>query len=130
MSKKIEPFKCTQPCSNCPYRTDAPLKLWHKSEYEKLLKTENEKLRDSIMTSFPMYTPMPMPPIPYPYSKTIFITRKQFLNYKFRTGDWATIEPIDIDYKRSKVLKMELHSYTPFPEQQIILTFVPKKNKP
>lgn len=44
MSKKIEPFKCTQPCSNCPYRTDAPLKLWHKSEYEKLLKTENDYL--------------------------------------------------------------------------------------
>jgi hypothetical protein len=31
------------PCNNCPYRTDAPLKLWHKSEYEKLLASENSQ---------------------------------------------------------------------------------------
>lgn len=42
--KKIEPFECSQPCSNCPYRTDAPLKLWHKSEYEKLLSAENSMM--------------------------------------------------------------------------------------
>lgn len=35
--KKVDTFHCTQPCSNCPYRMDAPLKLWHKSEYIKLL---------------------------------------------------------------------------------------------
>jgi hypothetical protein len=37
-----ELFNCTQPCNNCPYRTDAPLKHWHKSEYEKLLATEDD----------------------------------------------------------------------------------------
>lgn len=35
-------YKCSQPCCNCPYRTDAPLKLWHKEEFEKLLKKEND----------------------------------------------------------------------------------------
>lgn len=42
MNKKVNTFHCTQPCSNCPYKTDAPLKLWHKSEYEKLLETEKD----------------------------------------------------------------------------------------
>lgn len=42
MNKKVDLFHCTQPCSNCPYRTDAPLKLWHPEEYEKLLATEND----------------------------------------------------------------------------------------
>ena len=41
---KVKTFTCTQPCSNCPYRTDSPLKLWHISEYEKLLAKENEYL--------------------------------------------------------------------------------------
>lgn len=40
--KKVDPYTCTQPCSNCPYRTDAPLQLWHRSEYEKLLALEND----------------------------------------------------------------------------------------
>jgi hypothetical protein len=39
MNKQLH-FKCSQPCNNCPYRTDAPLQLWHKSEYEKLLQME------------------------------------------------------------------------------------------
>lgn len=30
------------PCNNCPYRKDAPLKLWHASEYVKLLKSEHD----------------------------------------------------------------------------------------
>lgn len=42
--KKVNHYTCTQPCNNCPYRTDAPLKLWHKSEYEKLLKLEDDYL--------------------------------------------------------------------------------------
>lgn len=33
-------FTKKSPCNNCPYRLDAPLKLWHKSEYEKLKATE------------------------------------------------------------------------------------------
>lgn len=31
------------PCENCPYRKDAPLKLWHKEEFAKLLETEAEQ---------------------------------------------------------------------------------------
>lgn len=42
--EKVPLFHCTQPCSNCPYRTDAPLKLWHKSEFKKLLETENNQM--------------------------------------------------------------------------------------
>lgn len=41
---KVSTYSCTQPCSNCPYRRDAPLQLWHKSEYEKLLDLENDQL--------------------------------------------------------------------------------------
>lgn len=37
---KLE-FKANKPCSDCPYRKDAPLKLWHKSEYKKLADNEN-----------------------------------------------------------------------------------------
>jgi hypothetical protein len=40
---KVDTFSCTQPCSNCPYRTDAPLKLWHRSEFKKLLESENKQ---------------------------------------------------------------------------------------
>lgn len=37
-------FHCTQPCSNCPYRTDAPTKHWHKSEFETLIESETDQL--------------------------------------------------------------------------------------
>lgn len=37
-------FTKKSPCNNCPYRKDAPLKLWHKEEYEKLLRSENDQL--------------------------------------------------------------------------------------
>ena len=40
---KVDTFSCAQPCNNCPYRKDAPLKLWHKSEFEKLLIQEQEQ---------------------------------------------------------------------------------------
>lgn len=40
---KVGLFEVTKPCGNCPYRTDAPLKLWHKEEFEKLLATENQQ---------------------------------------------------------------------------------------
>lgn len=46
---KTELFGCTKPCGNCPYRTDAPLKLWHKSEYEKLRKMENDQFGSIYM---------------------------------------------------------------------------------
>lgn len=42
MSGKVETFKCIQPCSNCPYRKDAPLRLWAVEEYIKLLNLEND----------------------------------------------------------------------------------------
>lgn len=40
---KVDTFSCTQPCNNCPYRKDAPLKLWHRSEFSKLLEEENKQ---------------------------------------------------------------------------------------
>lgn len=30
----------TTPCKSCPYRKDAKLRLWHKSEFENLLKQD------------------------------------------------------------------------------------------
>lgn len=36
MQTECKHFHKKQPCNNCPYRTDAPLKLWHKSEFENL----------------------------------------------------------------------------------------------
>lgn len=44
MSGKTLTFKCTQPCNNCPYRTDAPLRHWDKAEFEDLLESENDSL--------------------------------------------------------------------------------------
>lgn len=41
---KVETYTCTQPCGNSPYRTDAPLRHWDVSEYEKLLQMENDPL--------------------------------------------------------------------------------------
>jgi hypothetical protein len=41
---KVAPYTCTQPCNNCPYRTDAPLQHWDKSEYIKLLALENDTM--------------------------------------------------------------------------------------
>lgn len=42
MEQKVPLFHCTQPCSNCPYRTDAPVRHWDKSEFERLLQNEND----------------------------------------------------------------------------------------
>lgn len=33
-----------RPCENCPYRKDAPRKLWHRSEFERLLATEDDDI--------------------------------------------------------------------------------------
>lgn len=32
------------PCENCPYRKDAPLQLWHKSEFKQLLASESSEM--------------------------------------------------------------------------------------
>lgn len=40
MTKKVEQFSCTKPCENCPYRTDAPRRLWAREEFEKLLEND------------------------------------------------------------------------------------------
>ena len=40
--EKVAPFSCIQPCVNCPYRTDAPVKHWHKEEFKKLLESEGD----------------------------------------------------------------------------------------
>ena len=34
----------TEPCKSCPYRRDAPRKLWHKSEFENLLRQEADPI--------------------------------------------------------------------------------------
>ena len=36
-------FHCTQPCGNCPYRTDVPVRHWDKYEFEKLLNSETDQ---------------------------------------------------------------------------------------
>ncbi len=36
-------FSGTQPCKNCPYRKDAPLQLWDKFEFEKLLQEDKKQ---------------------------------------------------------------------------------------
>jgi uncharacterized protein DUF6283 len=33
----------TRPCENCPYRMDAPRRLWHRSEFEGLLEAERSE---------------------------------------------------------------------------------------
>lgn len=40
---KVELFHCTHPCNNCPYRTDAPLRHWDKTEFQTLLNSETEQ---------------------------------------------------------------------------------------
>lgn len=34
----------TTPCQNCPYRIDAPRRLWHRSEFEKVLEAERDEI--------------------------------------------------------------------------------------
>lgn len=31
-----------QPCDNCPYRLDAPLQMWHKEEFKKLMEQDEQ----------------------------------------------------------------------------------------
>lgn len=40
--KQVPLFHCTQPCSNCPYRIDAPVKHWDKTEFASLLEDEQD----------------------------------------------------------------------------------------
>jgi hypothetical protein len=42
--KKVPLFHCTKPCRDCPYRTDAPLRLWAREEFEGVLESEGELL--------------------------------------------------------------------------------------
>ena len=35
-------YDTAEPCKSCPYRTDAPLGLWHPSEFEKLAASERD----------------------------------------------------------------------------------------
>lgn len=41
--KKKEFFSGTSPCNSCPYRKDAPLQLWDKYEFEKLLSEDKKQ---------------------------------------------------------------------------------------
>jgi hypothetical protein len=45
------------PCENCPYRLDAPRKLWHRSEFENLLATE----RDTFGSTFACHKTKDLP---------------------------------------------------------------------
>jgi hypothetical protein len=36
-------FKSNTPCNNCPYRKDAPVKHWHKSEFERLSQNDSQQ---------------------------------------------------------------------------------------
>lgn len=38
----------TSPCASCPYRKDAPLKLWHKSEFENLLRQDADPINGHL----------------------------------------------------------------------------------
>lgn len=42
--KKVPLFHCTRPCSSCPYRKDAPLRLWAREEFEDLLRNDEENI--------------------------------------------------------------------------------------
>lgn len=44
MCKRNIPFGKKQPCNDCPYRKDAPLKLWAKEEFIKLLEIEHDPI--------------------------------------------------------------------------------------
>jgi len=37
-----------KPCGSCPYRKDAPLRLWHPSEFENLLENDEDTLRGHL----------------------------------------------------------------------------------
>jgi hypothetical protein len=37
-------FERKSPCQNCPYRKDAPLRLWDKCEFQALLRNEDNVL--------------------------------------------------------------------------------------
>lgn len=38
----------TSPCASCPYRKDAPLKLWHRTEFERLLAADADPLNGAM----------------------------------------------------------------------------------
>lgn len=40
--------KPLQPCNNCPYRRDAPLQLWHREEFVKLLFNDKNPIESPI----------------------------------------------------------------------------------
>jgi hypothetical protein len=41
-ARQIKDYTCKAPCKNCPYRKDAPLRLWDVKEYFDLLNSEND----------------------------------------------------------------------------------------
>ena len=49
MENKVPLFHCTQPCSNCPYRTDAPVQHWHKEEFKKVVDSENDYMGSTFL---------------------------------------------------------------------------------
>ena len=50
----------TRPCENCPYRKDAPKKLWHPTEFVRVL--ANEAPVDGVGTVFSCHKQATLPP--------------------------------------------------------------------
>lgn len=46
---KVPLYHCTQPCGNCPYRTDSKKKLWHPDEFKKVLDSENDYMGNTFL---------------------------------------------------------------------------------
>ncbi len=46
MSRTLGPLRFDKraPCPSCPYRTDAPLRLWSSEEFEDLLASEHDQM--------------------------------------------------------------------------------------
>jgi len=41
-------WETREPCASCPYRKDAPLRLWHRSEFENLLRQDANEFGGAI----------------------------------------------------------------------------------
>jgi hypothetical protein len=42
-------FSRQQPCKDCPYRCDAPLQQWDKSQFQRLLEVENDDMGNTYL---------------------------------------------------------------------------------
>jgi hypothetical protein len=47
--EKVDLFQCTRPCQFCPYRTDTPVQIWAKEEFETVLEKDADELGASFL---------------------------------------------------------------------------------